>query len=427
MPKVFYKIINKYIISIMISFALSFISGIAAFKFFPFFPFIIIALCIMSVFYLFFKQRENKKRIFLIIGSLVKPHKWSFLRKQESRKNNWKTGFPLKDCGNDENRSEVFLIRNFLVVVLVFVSGFFWSLIRAESLPDIKFPDKEVSVQGVVIDVPEVSGEKSRFTIDDVYIEGRHIPGKIRLSFLSEKEEIFNKNKTSEYLLPAYGDQVNAIAKLREPNVFHNPGVYSYDFKKDGIIAAGYVKHLRIVSNGAGPLAWLYKKRQSLGRIIDSSLTADNAAFQKAIIIGFQRGIAQDIRDDFSSTGLAHILSISGTHFGLLAFIFFKALKAIVKLLPVRFLTRLTLYITPTQTAILLTLPVMVLYTLISGSSTPAIRSFIMALIYMLAVFIGRKDQWLNSLSIAAIIILLYQPTALLNCHSSFLLLQCFQ
>ncbi|MEK6528467.1 MAG: ComEC/Rec2 family competence protein [Nitrospirota bacterium] len=308
-------------------------------------------------------------------------------------------------------------------VILVFVSGFLWSFMRAESLPDIKFPDKEVSVQGIVVDVPEVSGEKSRFTIDDVYMEGRHTPGKIRLSFLSEKEEIFDKNKTSEYLLPAYGDQINAIAKLREPNVFHNPGIYSYDFKKDGIIAAGYVKQMRIAGNGTGPLAWLYKKRQALGRIIDSSLTADNAAFQKAIIIGLQRGITQDIRDGFSSTGLAHILSISGTHFALLAFIIFKIVKTSVKFLPVRLLTRMTLYITPTQVAVITTVPILFLYAFISGASTPTIRSLIMIFIYMLALFLGRKGQWLNSLAIAAIIILIWQPNALfeLSFQLSFL------
>ena len=35
------------------------------------------------------------------MSSLVKPRNRSFLRKQESRKIQEKTGFPLKDCGND--------------------------------------------------------------------------------------------------------------------------------------------------------------------------------------------------------------------------------------------------------------------------------------------------------------------------------------
>ena len=75
----------------------------------------------------------------------------------------------------------------------------------------------------------------------------------------------------------------------------------------------------------------------------------------------------------------------------------------------------MTLHITPSQVAVLVTLPVLVFYALISGMSTPAVRSLIMIFIYMLAIFLGRRDQWLNSLAIAAFIILLYKPSALFD------------
>jgi len=52
----------------------------------------------------------------LLMSSLVKPHNWSFLRKQESRKIKEKTGFPLKNCGNDGNISNVLLLMNSLVI-----------------------------------------------------------------------------------------------------------------------------------------------------------------------------------------------------------------------------------------------------------------------------------------------------------------------
>src|SRR3989338_5286984 len=337
----------------MISFAVSFVGGVAAFNFFPFFPFSIVAICIGAVVFLFIRRHSNKKAISLII--------------------------------------------------LFFISGFLYSFIRQEKLLETTFPDREVFVEGTVIDVPEISGEKIRFTIDNVQIERQSIYGKAKLS------------ASPEYLIPVYGDRVGVIAKLKEPNVFRNPGVYSYDFKKDGIIAAGYVKQMKIISNGEGLLAWIYKKRQILGGIIDNSLSAENASFHKAIIIGLQRGISEGMRDAFSVTGLAHILSISGTHFALLAFIFFKIIKAITQSLPLRILTRMSLYATSTQIAVALTLPVLILYALISGSSTPTIRSMIMLFIYMLALFLGRKGQWLNSLSIAAIIILFWQPNALFD------------
>ena len=335
--------------------AASLIFGIAAFNFFQFFPFSIIILSLLATAFLLFRQ--NKTRAFLII--------------------------------------------------FAFAFGFIYSSIRNEPLHDMHLPDKASVVKGIVVDVPETSDSNLRLTISDVCINGTSIDGKVRL-FLPE-----DAYKGKDYLLPAYGDTVIASALLREPAPLRNPGVYSYDIKREGIIATGDVKSLKVTQKGRGFLSWIYRERMRLGGIIDRSLSEENASFQKAIILGFQRGIGQDMRDAFSATGLAHLLSISGTHFGMLAFIIFKLTKALVRSLPVKFLTRASLYITPTQAAVILTLPVLALYAVISGLSTPTVRSFIMVFIYMAALFIGRKGEWLNSLSIAAVIILLWNPGTL--------------
>ena len=49
----------------------------------------------------------------LLRSSLVKPHKRSFLRKQESRKTKENTGFPPKDCGNDGETNVALLMTLF--------------------------------------------------------------------------------------------------------------------------------------------------------------------------------------------------------------------------------------------------------------------------------------------------------------------------
>jgi len=361
----------------MIGLAVSFIGGIAAFHFFQFFPVSIILVCIVIIVLLF----------------LIQPN----------------PSFPHSGEFASRGRNVDFW-KKILSIVLIFISGFIYSYIRQETVPEIRLPGADTIVTGTVIDVPESSEGKIRFTIDDINIEGEDIRGRARLFILLER---FFEKGTSNYFVFSPGDRISAVARLWEPGVFHNPGVYSYDLKKDGIVATGYIKQMRITGRRKGVLEFINKKRQRLGRIIDNSLSPDNASFHKAILPGLKRGISQDMRDSFSSTGLAHLLSISGTHFGLLAFIIFKFIKTVIKFLPMRFLTRMTLYITPAQVAVILTLPVLSLYALMSGTSTPTIRSFIMVFIFMLALFLGRKGQWLNSLSIAAIIILLWRPDAL--------------
>ncbi len=372
----------------MITFSVSFISGIFAFNFFSFFPFSITVLCILA-------------GLFLFVITPSFPLTPPLLRRNTKWLKRGRVNF-----------------RSKILIVLVFIFGFFYSLIRYETLPEVKFTKEDVFIEGIVIDVPEMSEGKLRFKIDEVVIDGEEIQGMVRFVILPE---LFGKVFAEDLLAP--GDRISTIAKLREPTMFRNPGVYSYDLKKDGIIATGYIKQMQVRGIRRGLLTWIYKNRQRLGRIIDNSLSEENAPFLKAIITGLKKGVKQDMRDDFSATGLAHLLSISGTHFGLLAFIIFQFIRIVIKYLPAKLLAIMTLYITPAQIAILLTLPALVLYALISGTSTPTVRSLIMVFIYMLAHFLGRRGQWLNSLSIAAVLILLWHPNTVfeLSFQLSFL------
>src|SRR3989338_5078051 len=158
----------------MINFAVSFIAGIAAFNFFQFYPFSIITACIATALFLFFRHRKNKKRV--------------------------------------------------LSVFLIFAFGFLYSFMRQETLPEIELPEGKVIVEGTVIDVPEMSGEKGRFTIDKVYIDGRYVEGKVRLFILPEG---FYSDNASGFPLPSYADRIRATAKLRIHGTLKNPGVYS--------------------------------------------------------------------------------------------------------------------------------------------------------------------------------------------------------
>ncbi|KPK02195.1 MAG: hypothetical protein AMK71_03135 [Nitrospira bacterium SG8_35_4] len=342
----------------MIWFTVSFISGIAAFKFIPYFPLSILACCIMTVSVLFSRHKKNRNHV--------------------------------------------------LFIVMAFLAGFIYSSVRHSDIPELSFPSEVLQVAGNISDIPEITDEKVRFTIDEVSVNGQVISGKVRLTLYQNNFLI----SLSEIALSP-GNRIIASAKLRIPAGFRNPGVHSYDLREQGIVATGFVKSIKIINGSGLPQNRILMLRQRLAAIIENSLSKESASLHKAIIPGLKGGIRQEIREAFSASGLAHLLSISGTHFGLLAFIFFQSIRNVTKYLPQKILTRLTLYITPTQIAILCTLPVLGAYAHISGMSTPTVRSLIMVFIYMLALFVGRRGEWMNSLSIAAIIILVCKPAAL--------------
>ncbi|MGE5237575.1 MAG: ComEC/Rec2 family competence protein [Chloroflexota bacterium] len=69
----------------------------------------------------------------------------------------------------------------------------------------------------------------------------------------------------------------------------------------------------------------------------------------------------------------------------------------------------------PVQTAAVFSLPFVTGYLGISDMGIPSIRSFIMITLFLFGLLLQRKGFWLNTLLCAACIILLIDPSALLN------------
>jgi competence protein ComEC len=155
------------------------------------------------------------------------------------------------------------------------------------------------------------------------------------------------------------------------------------------------------------------KMRAELNGFMRESFSDKSSAFLLSIITGERIFLTAETRNAFSVTGLAHILSISGAHFGLLFVMVFTSFRMLFKYLPNKFLTRLTIYFTPSQIAAVMTAPFLVFYLGISSVSIPSIRAFIMITFFLVGLLFGRKGLWLNTLVIAAFIIVLISPGAL--------------
>ena len=165
------------------------------------------------------------------------------------------------------------------------------------------------------------------------------------------------------------------------------------------------------------------RQRSSLNRYISGRFSGDSAAFIAALTTGDTSDLSYEARDAFNATGLAHILSISGTHFGMFSVMLFGLFGLFIKRLPYRHLQRLTIYLSPTQAAALLSVPFMIMYLGISGGSIPAVRSFIMINLFLFGLLIDRKGFWLNSLLFAAVVLVAWDPavTADLSFQLSFI------
>ncbi len=163
--------------------------------------------------------------------------------------------------------------------------------------------------------------------------------------------------------------------------------------------------------------------RDRLNRAISERFDPETASLVMAVTTGHRASMSYALKDDFRRSGLAHLLSISGTHFGLLFLLLFGAFRAAVVRLPIGVLERLTVYLTPSQAAALLCLPFLLLYLGISGMRVPTVRSFVMISLFLLGLLVGRKGTWLNFLVLAALALVLWDPDVMasLSFQLSFL------
>ena len=212
----------------------------------------------------------------------------------------------------------------------------------------------------------------------------------------------------------AVGDVLRLKSRIRLINNFKNPGGFDYRrymaFK--GIWATAYVRGDRLAVIKQHPASDVFEfinnTRNAYSDLIDTSGDVAAGAVLKALIIGDRTQITPEMRQAFNRAGVGHLLAISGLHIGIVAtvaFVFFQALMVRIKPLLWRAGTR--------KTAALLSLLPVFIYGLIAGFSPSTQRAVIMVAIFLLTFLFESEQDPLNTLSLAALLILVADPPSL--------------
>ena len=217
------------------------------------------------------------------------------------------------------------------------------------------------------------------------------------------------------------GDRIEFESRLRPPGGLSNPGGYDYagHLRRAGIHAVGSVtlredgSSFRVLAHGTFPLLSLVD--QWRGRTRDATLKtlpAPIAGLYLALVTGETGYLTQDIRDAFMASGTMHVLSISGSHLGLIGIVIFWSVRRAVLALPPRVLLRLSARTTATRVAAGATILPVVLYALLGGAETATVRSLVMILIVLAATLLGRTHGMGTGLALALLLIVGWDPLA---------------
>lgn len=159
---------------------------------------------------------------------------------------------------------------------------------------------------------------------------------------------------------------------------------------------------------------WPQRMRLKVNRFIaEAPLPPPAVGLYQALVTGELALVPPETLAAFRASGAFHLLSISGTHLALLGLLCGLTINLVL-----RRSRRLLLNCLVGKLTAVLTILVLLLYSLLAGMNPPVVRSLIMAACLIGALLINRSHSLPNSLGLALLLSLLWRPADLF--HASF-------
>ncbi|MGA8014255.1 MAG: ComEC/Rec2 family competence protein [Candidatus Acidiferrales bacterium] len=210
------------------------------------------------------------------------------------------------------------------------------------------------------------------------------------------------------------GDRVEALVKARPPRNFLDPGAFDLRgfLARQKIDLTGSLRSGELLQLIDRPrptfLQRLARARGSLLARLDALFPGQpaRAAVLRAMLLGDRSFVDSEVVTAFQKTAAYHVLVVAGLHVGALVVFLFWICRRL------RFSTGLTAIVT---------LGVLAAYVGVVQDRPPILRAALMAAIYLCARPLFRRVELLNTIALAALVLLLWKPSSLID--SSFQLL----
>lgn len=298
---------------------------------------------------------------------------------------------------------------------------------------------QDIAVTGRVVAMPQRSEDATRFRLDveSAQLNGKPIvlPKQILLGWYAgfggrdAKAALADGDDPAEFALALQrqpqnlraGERWQMTVRLKAPHGNSNPHGFDYELWlwEQGIQATGYVRAgprdeppSRLASSWWHPVE---RARQAAREAIFAHVeNRQLAGVIAALVVGDQNAIERADWDVFRATGVAHLMSISGLHitmFAWLAALLFSRLWR----LSARFTPRLCLAWPASSAGAIAGLVLATAYALFSGWGVPAQRTIWMLATVVLLRLSGRQWPWPQVWLLAMAVVVFLDPWALMQ------------
>ncbi|CAN5890294.1 DNA internalization-related competence protein ComEC/Rec2 [soil metagenome] len=297
-----------------------------------------------------------------------------------------------------------------------------WNAVPAEDIGEVLpfIQDRHVQMEGVVVNHPQQSASGAiRLVVqsDSLVVDQRaaRVVGRVQVRLLTSQYD----DRPRVYPELHQGDRVRVRAYLEPLPARRNPA----DFHYGAYLARQQIRAVADVflpeeilflepSQSVVSRAVAHARRGIRHRLTVNVWDADARAVLQALLLADRNDISPETRESFRRTGLMHLLAVSGLHVLLVGLLIYRILKPVLG----RVIgTGIRRWRFAELVRIAITMLILSIYLLVTGAPTSVVRAVVMAGFFISAAPLGRNTESLNALGVAAIVLLLMRPVALLD------------
>lgn len=293
-----------------------------------------------------------------------------------------------------EEKREVWLLL-FISILMFGAWRFYFSLENYNGKHIVNYSERQLELSGKVFKEVERKNLFARVYLNNLVLNNADNEKKIKGGLL-----VF----ASVYKDIKFGNEVKLSCQINLPGIIESAGAKDFNYEKyldlQGVDAVCYrpskisiqQEKLNVVQKIKSTLIGL---RQNLKKGLEKILPIQEASLLKAMLLGYRNEITDEMRLNFSKSGVSHIMAISGMHVAIVVAMVFL-------LLIYMGLNR--------KQAFWPTVLLVFLYVVLSGFRISAVRAFVMAVAVLWAYKSFRLAKTINLLMLAGVVLLFINP-----------------
>ena len=287
------------------------------------------------------------------------------------------------------------IARVAIFAVLFFIAGIWRTEIDLKKLEGLNLSGKDISAEAAVVKEPE---RKEKY--QKLIVEFTPSPPEADSPLLTKGEDLRLLINADPYLKINYGDKIRIDCSLEIPKNFSDSFNYRMYLAKDKIYYLCRSARIEKIGSGGGDRIYgvILKIKNKMEEKINRAIPQPEAALANGLLFGGSNRLSREISDNFSKTGMTHIVAVSGYNVSIIA--------------EYLILAGIFLGLWRKQ-AFWLALAGIIIFVVMIGLPASAVRAGVMGTLLIWAMKNGRLANSQNAIIFAGVIMLIINPLIL--------------